>query len=117
MGIGFSRQSLVHRINDAFHADKIEATAATAAKAGPDADAYQIVHTLELFGLPDDQALEAYRAGLPIPPLNNAILTAAFQYSVQNKIPLNFAISSGHIEGVQVSTSDKLISVVLTRVD
>lgn len=117
MGTGFARQSLVHRINDAFNADRIDATADTAAKAGPDADAFQIVHTLELFGLPDDEALEAYRAGLPIPALNNTILTAAFQYSVQNKIPLNFSISSGHVEGVQVTTSDKLISVVLTRID
>jgi|GEM_PF-3840358 len=116
MGIGFARHSLVGRVNDAFHADNI-ATTAAAATTAPDADALDIVHSLGLFQLPSQAALEAYRAQLGIPPLNLAIMTLAFRESVQNKIPLSFTVASGHAEAVQVATSDTLISVVLTRVD
>jgi hypothetical protein len=117
MGVGFARHELVGRINNAFHPDNIADSADKVAHLGDNADAFDIVHALGLFGLGSDQALAAYRSSLPIPPLNNAIMAQAFQYAVANKIALSFAIASGHAEAIQVTTSDKLISVVLTRVD
>lgn len=117
MGTGFARQSLVGRINDAFRADNIEATAQTAAGVGPNGDAFDIVHALGLFQLPPELTLETYRGQLPIPELNKAVLALAFQYSVQNKVPLSFAIVSGPEENVHLTTSDTLVSLVLTRID
>jgi hypothetical protein len=117
MGVGFTRTQLIGNINSAFHADNIAATAGSVAHLPGDADAFDIVHALGLFNLPSAEALVAYRAGLGIPPLNQAILALAFKTAVADKVPLNFAIVSGHAEQVSVSASDKLISVVLTRVD
>jgi hypothetical protein len=117
MGMGFARHQLVGRINDAFHPDNIADSADKVAHLGQDADAFDIVHELGLFQFPPGMDLNAYRASLPIPSLNNAIMAQAFQHAVTNKIPLSFAIASGHAEAIQVTTSDKLVSVVLTRVD
>ncbi|MCW3477208.1 hypothetical protein [Limobrevibacterium gyesilva] len=117
MGVGFERHQLVSRINDAFQASNIAATSATAARLGRDADAFDIVHALGLFEFPPGLELATYRSRLPIPDLNKAILALAFRHSVDNKVPLSFAIASGHAEAIRVTTSEKLVSVVLTRVD
>jgi len=75
------------------------------------------VHATGAFQFTEGVTLDSYRDSLPIPPLNKAVLAEAFRYAVRNSIPLSFAIASGHAESVQVTTSDTLISVVLTRVD
>lgn len=117
MGTSFTRPTLVGNINNSFKPSAIETTAASVSNLGPDADAFDIIHALGHFDLATDAALAEYKAGLAIPPINRAILALAFQASVTGKIPLSFAIVGGHAEAVQVTVSDKLISVVLTRVD
>lgn len=117
MGSPFTRPQLVGDINKAFNAKNIDSTADSVAHLAEEADAFDIVHTLGLFNLPSDEALAAYRADLGVPQLNKAILGLAFKAAVAGKIPLHFAIVTGHRESVEVTTSDKLISVVLTRVD
>ena len=117
MGTMLSRPQLVSDINRAFHANRIEDTAARLAALPPEADAFDHIHALGLFNLGSREELESYRAALPIPPLNQAILAAAFRFAVANKVPLSFAIVGGNDEAVHVSTSGKLVSVVLTRID
>ncbi|MCX7381877.1 MAG: hypothetical protein NT133_10785 [Alphaproteobacteria bacterium] len=117
MGTSFTRPTLVGNVNDAFNARNIEDTVARVAHLAADADAFDFVHALGLFNLPSDAELAAYKADVKIPPLNKAILALAFQTAVAGKIPLSFAIIGGHAETVQVTTSDTLIAVVLTRID
>ncbi len=117
MGTSFTRPTLVGNINTAFSARNISGTADSVAHLAAEADAFDIVHALGFFNLPSDAELAAYKADLKIPPLNKAILALAFQTAVASKIPLSFAIVGGHAESVQVTTSDSLISVVLTRID
>jgi hypothetical protein len=117
MGTGFARASLVNRINTAFAADKLADTAGKVAPLGPDADAFALIHESAEFRLAPGMTLEQYRDSLPIPDLNKSILTAAFQYSVAQHIPLSIAIESGKEEMISVTTSATAIAVVLTRVD
>ena len=95
MGVGFARAQLVYRINDAFGPDKIAATADSVATLPPEADTFDILHSLGLFQFPPGLELDAYRRSLPIPELNKQAMTAAFQASVKGRIPLSFAIVSG----------------------
>ena len=117
MGTPFTRPQLVSDINRAFQPSRISETADRVAHLAAEADAFDIVHTLGLFNLPSDAELAAYRADLKVPALNKAVLGIAFKHAVATKTPLHFSIVSGHAEMVSVSTSDTLISVVLTRVD
>ncbi len=117
MGTSFIRPTLVGNINRAFSARNIEDTATRVAHLAADADAFDYVHALGFFNLPSDAELAAYKADTNIPPLNKAIMAMAFQTAIAGKIPLSFAIIGGHAEAVQVTTSDSLISVVLTRID
>ncbi len=117
MGTPFTRPQLVRDINRAFHPDSIGETADKVAHLAAEADAFDIVHTLGLFNLPSDEELVQYREDLQVPALHKAVLALAFKTSVESRIPLHFAIVSGHAEMVQVSTSDSLITVVLTRID
>ncbi|MBU6499603.1 MAG: hypothetical protein KGJ41_08970 [Rhodospirillales bacterium] len=117
MGMMVLRPALVGRINQAFSARQIAATAARLARLPAQADVFDLVGELGLFELAEGTTVAAYRASLPIPALNQAILTLAFRQAVRDVTPLNFAIVSGHGEAVHVSTSEKLISVVLVRVD
>ena len=117
MGTPFTRPALVGDINKAFQASNIEDTVVRVAHLAEEADAFDIVHALGFFNLPSDAELAAYRADLGVPALNKAMLALAFKSAVAGKIPLSFAIVSGHRESVEVTTSDSLIAVVLTRVD
>jgi hypothetical protein len=117
MGTMISRPQLVSDINHAFHPTRIAETAARLANLPPAADAFDHIHALGLFNLASQDELESYRSSLPIPPLNREVLAAAFRFAVANKVPLSFAIVGGNDEAVHVSTSDKLVSVVLTRID
>ncbi len=117
MGTPFTRPQLVRDINHAFHPERISATAEQVAGLAPGSDAFDIVHALGLFQLPSDEELVKYRADLQVPALHKAVLALAFNASIGGKVPLHFAIVTGHAEMIAVSTSDNLISVVLTRVD
>jgi hypothetical protein len=117
MGVGFARAQLVYRINDAFGPDKIAETADSVATLPPEADSFDILHSLRLFQFPPGLELEAYRRSLPIPDLNKQAMTAAFQVSVKDQIPLSFAIVSGDSEQIQVTYSPTRIIVVLIRQD
>jgi hypothetical protein len=117
MGVGLARHQLVHRINDAFGPDKIAATADSVATLPGNPDAYDILHSQGLFDFPPGYELDRYRRSLPIPDLNNQIMTLAFQTAVKSKIPLSFGIVSGDAEQIQVTASPTRIVVVLTRKD
>ncbi len=117
MGTPFTRPKLVRDINHAFHSDRIGETADKVAHLAEEADAFDIVHSLGLFNLPADEDLVKYREDLQVPALHKAVLALAFKLSVESKTPLHFAIVTGHAEMVQVSSSEALITVVLTRVD
>ena len=117
MGFGRIRQQVSEDINEAFHPNRIHASAQRVAHLGDDADAFDIVHELGVFQFPPGQTLHAYRASLPIPELHKQVLKAAFQSAVQNRKPLTFGIVSGAAESVQVAESASHIHVVLTRKD
>ena len=117
MGTPFTRPQLVRDINHAFHPSRIAETADKVAHLAAEADAFDIVHSLGLFHLPTDEDLERYREDLQVPALHKAVLALAFKSAVEGRIALHFAIVTGHAEAVSLSTSDSLISVVLTRVD
>ena len=113
------RPRLVGAINQAFSAGQIAATSARLAALArdPTKDAFDFVHELGLFNLPAGTPLAQYRGQLPIPALHAGVMTEAFRHSITDKIPLSLAIVGGHAEGVQVHSSHKLVSLVLTRVD
>jgi hypothetical protein len=117
MGTPFTRPQLIRDINHAFHADRIGETSDKVAHLATEADAFDIVHSLGLFKLPSDEDLAKYREDLQVPALHKAVLALSFKTAVESKIALHFAIVTGHAEMVQVSSSDTLITVVLTRVD
>ena len=117
MGAGFARHRLVHKINDAFGAEKIAATAERVAALPGAPDTFDILHSQGLFDFPPDMELDSYRRSLPIPPLNNQIMTLAFQAAVQGRIPLSFCIIEGENEQIQVTASPTRIMVVLVRKD
>ncbi len=117
MGAGFARHRLVHKINDAFGPEKIAETAESVAALPGEPDTYDILHSQGLFDFPPDVELERYRRSLPIPELNNRIMTLAFQTAVQERIPLSFCIIEGESEQIQVTASPTRIMVVLVRKD
>ena len=117
MGTPFTRPQLVRDNNRAFQANNIGETSDKVAHLAAEADAFDIVHSLGLFNLPSDEELVRYREDLQVPALHKAVLALAFKMSVESRIPLHFAIVTGHAEMVQLSSSDDLITVVLTRVD
>jgi hypothetical protein len=117
MGVGLARHQLVHRINDAFGPDKIVATADSVATLPGNPDTYDILHSQGLFDFPPGYELDRYRRSLPIPDLNNQIMTLAFQTAAKSKIPLSFGIVSGDAEQIQITASPTRIVVVLTRKD
>jgi hypothetical protein len=117
MAGGYARHKLVADVNNSFQASKI---ADTAAKVGPltdTHDTFDILHALGHFELPDAAALDKYRNDLSIPAINRAAMDLAFRAAITEKCPLSFAVVSGHAESLQITVSDTLISVILTRVD
>ena len=116
---GRQRYSILQIVNEAFAANRIGTTAQHLAglAARPETDAFDLLQALGAFGLPDQAALDAYRASLAIPRLSHGVLTAAFKHAITHTVPLSFAIVGGDAEGVQVYSSPKLLSLVLTRVD
>ena len=117
MGSGFARTQLVGRINTAFHADSIAASADSVAHLPAEADAFDIVHELGLFQFPAGVTLENYRSALAVPQVNKDALAAAFRNAIATRTPLKFEIVSGTRESVQVTHDAAGITVTLTRID
>lgn len=123
MAVGFPRDELIKRINDAFGPGGIESTTRRTKRnkdLGPDADVFDILHALGLFPWVKGKSVDRYRKSLPIPMVNQRILTAAFRAAMfgdRKPTPLHFEIYSGRVEAVEVKTTAKRIEVVLLRVD
>ena len=111
------RYSLLERVNDAFSAENIAQTSRRAAGLPATADAFDIVHALELFDLRGRATLASYRRNTGIPPVILEVLAAAFRHAIASKTPLSFSVVGGHAFGASVTVSRQLISVHLTRID
>jgi hypothetical protein len=117
---GMKRGELIRQINKAFDRRNIRRTARRVARLGPQADFLTIFDDLGVIALVSRLELSAYRRVLKIPSLNRRILTAAFRaalFGTGGPTPLRFHIFSGDDEAVEVTTTDRLIDVVLIRVD
>lgn len=117
---GFHRPDLVRDINRAFSARNIAKTAKQLAYLPPEADWLDIFQALGVLAHVTTLDLADYRKVLKIPALNQRILTEVFRTSLFGKggpTPLRFAIYSASKEGVEVTTTPRLIGVVLLRID
>ena len=111
------RYSLLEKINTAFNAENIRESARKVAHLPPEADAFEIVHALELFDMPRRATLTSYRRNTKIPDVILAVLGTAFRHAVAAKVPLSFSVVAGHAFGASVTVAPHLISVHLTRID
>jgi hypothetical protein len=114
------RPELIANINRAFSAENIAQTANRLTPLRPRADVFNILDTLGFLNFVRDHNIALYRRRVGIPTLNQRVLTLAFRTSLLNRrgpIPLHFNIVSGPREVVDVTTSDRLISVELIRID
>ena len=120
MSVGVSRDELIDLINQLFGPGRIAGTAKRVKKLPPDADVFDILHALGAFPWVKGKSVAPYRRSLPIPLVNQRILTAAFRAALfgdKKPTPLHFDIFSARVEAVEVKTTAKLIDVVLLRVD
>lgn len=123
MAVGVPRDELIKKINQLFGPKGIAATARSVKRnkaLGPDADVFDILHALGAFPWVKGKSVDRYRKSLPIPMVNQKILTAAFRaamFADKAPTPLHFEIYSGRVEAVEVTTTAKRIDVVLLRVD
>lgn len=123
MAVGVPRDDLIKKINELFGPGGVAATSRRVKRnkdLAPDADVFDILHALGAFPWVKGRSVDRYRKSLPIPLVNQRILTAAFRAAMfgdKAPTPLHFEIYSGRVEAVEVSTSAKRIDVVLLRVD
>ena len=123
MAVGVPRDELIKKINELFGPGGVASTASKTRRnkaLGPDADVFDILHALGAFPWVKGKSVDRYRRSLPIPPVNQRILTAAFRAAMfggKKPTPLHFEIYSGRAEAVEVKATAKRIEVVLLRVD
>lgn len=120
MAVGVPRDELIKKINELFGPDQIADTAKKARRLGAKADVFDILHALGAFPWVKGKSVARYRRSLPIPQVNQLVLTAAFRAALfgdKKPTPLRFDIFSNRTESVEVNMSAKRIDVVLLRVD
>jgi hypothetical protein len=118
MGEGADALILSNKINQSFHANNIAATSASLSPLKPSADFLTICHTLGHLDHLIRTDLNAYRRALKMPPLQRRIMTLVFRQSLlrtPTPWPLHITIKDGPDHGIEVSTTDDLISLVVTR--
>ena len=120
MAVGVPRDDLIKKINELFGPGLIADTAKKTRRLGDKADAFDILHALGAFPWVKGKSVARYRRSLPIPLVNQRILTAAFRTALfgdKKPTPLRFDIFSDRTESVEVKMSARRIDVVLLRVD
>jgi hypothetical protein len=119
MGRTQDRLRLMQQVDGAFGQTNIGATADRLKPlVALDADVFELLGSLGFLAHVTDKDVATYRRDLPIPALHKRILTEAFQAALLSKVPLKFEIiSNGTSEAVQVTATDQLIKVELTRAD
>lgn len=114
------RAKLIGRVRTAFGRRKIAETARRLESLKSTADFLDIFDALEFLDYVPDRNMRLYRQRMKIPRLNQQILTTAFRAALfgdGKPTPLVYTIVPGRQEKVEVITTDKLITVKLTRVD
>ena len=112
------RTTHVDKINQAFSAANIQATAQRLSPLRPSADFLDICHRLGTMDHIVRRDLRTYRRELTMPQLSRRIMTVAFRTSLLNQpkpIPLHLNIIDGEAEAVEVTHTPAQISVKLTR--
>jgi hypothetical protein len=120
MGAAAARTKLERNINRAFGAAQIRKSANRVAKLGPRADFLDISEALGCIAHIQYGNLKRYRRTLTIPQLIQRVLTAAYRDALFHEpktIPLRIKINDGRNHSVEVKTTDRLITVALTRPD
>ena len=120
MGLARQRIDLERNINRAFGASQIRNSARRIARLGPRADFLDISNELGCIAHIPFGNLRRYRRILTIPPLIQRILTAAYRDALFHEpkpIPLRLKIIAGRIHSIDVTSTERLISVSLTRPD
>ncbi|MBV8914383.1 MAG: hypothetical protein JOZ05_15255 [Acetobacteraceae bacterium] len=113
-----ARETLVREINEAFSAARIADTLRRVSPLRPSADFIDICHSLGLLEPIITTTLRDYKRELTMPPLSRRIMTLAFRTSLlakPNPIPLELKIVNGRAEAVEVTTTEALIAILLTR--
>jgi hypothetical protein len=120
MGGAAMRTKLERNLNRAFSAAQIKKSANQVAKLGARADFLDISDALGCIAhIPFDN-LKRYRRVLTIPHFIQRALTAAYRdalFREPKPIPLRIKIVNGRTHLLEVKTTDRQISVRLTRPD
>jgi len=104
-------------LNLAFRAAQIKKSANQVGKLGPRADFLDISEVLGCLSHIPYTSLRAFRRGLTIPPLIQRILTATYRDALFHQpqaLPMRIKINSGREHSVDVKSTNRSISVVLT---
>jgi hypothetical protein len=120
MGGAAQRTKLERNVNRAFGVAQIRGSATRIAKLGPRADFLDISDELGCLAHIPFGNLRRYRRVLTIPPLIQRILTAAYRDALFHEpkpIPLRLKIIDGRSHSIEVKSTERLISVSLTRPD
>jgi hypothetical protein len=120
MGADVMRTKLERNLNRAFGAAQIKKSANQVAKLGARADFLDISDALGSMAHIPFGNLKRYRRVLTIPPFIQRVLTAAYRdalFREPRPVPLRIRIVNGRTHSVEVKTTDRLISVRLTRPD
>jgi hypothetical protein len=120
MGGAAQRTQLERNVNRAFGTAQIRHSARRIAKLGPRADYLDISEALGCIAHIPFGNLKRYRRVLTIPPLIQRILTAAYRDALFHEpkpIPLRLKINDGRSHSIEVKSTERLISVSLTRPD
>jgi hypothetical protein len=115
-----SRVQLICAINDAFNRLNIQSTAAQLGTLASTGDFLDICEDLGLLAPLHRGNFAAYKTNLPIPPVIQSMLTAAFRHALTatpQPIPLQILIVSGMQDIVTITSTATEISVLLTRDD
>ena len=120
MGDKTMRTRLERNLNRAFDARQIKKSANRVAKLGSRADFLDISDALGCMAHIRFGSLTRYRRVLTIPPLIQRVLTATYRdalFREPKPVPLRIKIVDGRTHSIEVKTTDRLISVRLTRPD
>lgn len=115
-----SRVQLICAINDAFNRLNVQSTAAQLGALAATGDFLDICEALGLLAPLHRGNFAAYKSNLTIPPVIQAMLTAAFRQALTatpQPIPLQILIVSGTHDFVTITTTATEISVLLARDD
>jgi hypothetical protein len=114
------RAYLMQEINQAFSRRNVQQTAEKLGDLASTGDYLEICNHLGFLDAIHGGNFRHYRSTMPIPAVNQALMTAAFRHALTAQpkpIPLRILIVSGTHEIITITGTETEVSVVLTRDD